>query len=100
VRLYFWSLTAQAETMCASYGLGGGLVPLPDGLEPYSEIIRGDVMREWVSEWGGKANTSRTRKDGRTNLNPVIWQADTGELKASPGWWWLHVGGEPAKYTA
>lgn len=69
---------------------------LPGGLEPMSEVVDDAVVARWMREWGGKANTSRARKDGRTNLNPIVVAGPAIEL----AWWWLHVGGEPAKYTA
>ena len=86
--------------MCASYGLSGGaVVPLPGGLEPISEKVGDHLIAEWMRDWGGKANTSRTRKDGRTNLNPLI-HARGGTRAVELGWWWLHVGGIPAKFMA
>ncbi|UOQ58083.1 SOS response-associated peptidase [Leucobacter allii] len=88
--------------MCASYGLDGSgrRIPMPDDLPPMSEQGPQQLLAEWAAAWGGKANTSRTRKDGRTNLNPIIWQDADGERRLDLAWWWLHVGGQPAKYTA
>lgn len=88
--------------MCASYGLGGGAYD-PDekdeyGLEPLDTREGRAAIDRWMSEWGGKANTSRTQKRG-TNLNPLIL-ADEGERRIELAWWWLHVGGVPAKFTA
>lgn len=85
--------------MCASYGLGRNRTRLPSGLEPTSEHASASPIAEWMNEWGGKASTSRTRKDGRTNLNPLVRVTD-GNRVIELGWWWLHVGGKPAKFTA
>lgn len=88
--------------MCASYGLDGSgqIIPMPEDMEPMSEQSSQLLLAEWAAEWGGKANTSRTRKDKRTNLNPLIWQGSDGARRLDLGWWWLHVGGQPAKFTA
>ncbi|MGO3147982.1 MAG: SOS response-associated peptidase family protein [Leucobacter sp.] len=87
--------------MCGGYGLGGGDgTPLSYDLPPLNERGNQLLISEWLAEWSGKASTSRTRKDGRTNLNPIIWQADDGERRLDLAWWWLHVGGQPAKFTA
>lgn len=87
--------------MCATYGLtpSGEKIMLPGGLEPYSEKVADSIVAEWMRDWGGKANTSRTRKDGRTNLNPIV--RDTGDGPTLElAWWWLHVGGVPAQFMA
>lgn len=93
--------------MCASYGLGGGRRDDGPGtgmkfapVAPLDEPVPAGVVAAWMREWGGKASTSRVRKDGRTNLNPVIWQDAGGMRRVDLGWWWLHVGGAPARFTA
>lgn len=87
--------------MCGGYGLGGGDGrALPFGLAPMDERDSRVLLDEWMQEWRGKATTSRTRKDGRTNLNPLIWQDNAGGRRLDLAWWWLHVGGSPAKFTA
>lgn len=88
--------------MCGSYGLGGYLHPgegPADALPPLDQREQARVIAEWAREWGGKASTSRERRDGRVNLHPLIVPvgAERGLVLA---WWWLHVGGEPAPFTA
>ena len=85
--------------MCASYGLGGGDGrALPYDLPPMSDFENRVLIDEWARSWGGKANTTRSQKRG-VNLNPVI-STDEGGRRVDLAWWWLHVGGVPAKFTA
>ncbi len=85
--------------MCAGYGLGGGRGPLPLDLEPMSEQGNRVLLEEWVQQWRGKANTTRRQKRG-VNLNPIILGEGGGERSLELAWWWLHVGGAPAKFSA
>lgn len=81
--------------MCASYGLGGG--PYGElGLSPLDQRENKVLLNAWANEWGGKANTTRA---GGANLNPVIY-VDGSDRELELAWWWHHVGGQPAKYTA
>lgn len=88
--------------MCASYGLGGGAYNPSDaedfGLEPLDTREGRAVIDEWMREWNGKANTTRSQKRG-VNINPLILPGG-GSRRIELGWWWLHVGGSPAKFTA
>ncbi len=85
--------------MCASYGLGGGDGrALPYDLQPMSDPANMALLAQWATEWGGKANTTRSQKKG-VNLNPVI-SADEHGRRIDLAWWWLHMGGVPAKFTA
>lgn len=100
--------------MCASYGLGGGRrdgespdtsrgAAHPDlphlDLPPLDTRESRELLTEWWRRWGGKANITRTQQRG-TNLNPVITADETGERRLELAWWWLHVGGAPARFTA
>lgn len=83
--------------MCASYGLGGG--PYGElGLSPLDQRENKRLLNEWAAEWSGRANTTRHSKKG-VNLNPVIYVDETGR-EMELAWWWHHVGGKPAQYTA
>lgn len=86
--------------MCASYGLGGGPYDAGEsfGLDPMDQRENRALLNEWAGMWGGKANTTRTSKKG-VNLNPVIYVDEDGRVMEL-AWWWHHVGGRPAKYTA
>jgi len=85
--------------MCGSYGLGGylhrGEEP-DDALPPLDQREAQAAVAQWAREWCGKASTSRTRKDGRTNLHPLIVPDDDGRELAM-AWWWLHRGGKPVE---
>ncbi|GAA1320490.1 SOS response-associated peptidase family protein [Leucobacter albus] len=90
--------------MCAGYGLApsgpnsrrderpGLRGPIPPGDTPAGFAL----IEQWIADRGGKASIT-----GRNalNLNPLIREID-GEREFELGWWWLHVGGAPAKYTA
>jgi len=87
--------------MCASYGLGTGPF-VPDhvfDLEPLDERENRLLLEEWMRDWGGKANTTRSQKRG-VNLNPIILPDADGGRALELAWWWLHVGGVPAKFSA
>ena len=90
--------------MCAGYGMelsgpnsdrserSGLRGPIPPG-----DTAEGRALLEaWVAERGGRARI--TGKHAR-NLNPLI-RVSEGERELALGWWWLHVGGAPAKFTA
>lgn len=87
--------------MCGTYGLGGGTYIEGEtlGLDPLDTRESRVLLEEWMREHGGKANTTRAPKDGHTNLNPVIHAPD-GERVLELAWWWHHVAGQPAPYTA
>lgn len=85
--------------MCASYGLGGG--PYPDDdrwrdIMPFDEKVALADVRAWMAEQ--KHNARITGRNAR-NLNPLIVDA-TGGREVEFAWWWLHIKGEPAKYSA
>ncbi|MBL5973300.1 MAG: DUF159 family protein [Candidatus Leucobacter sulfamidivorax] len=56
--------------------------------------------RRRIEAWAA-ADRGRARITGRIarNLNPLI-HAPRGERELAFGWWWLHVNGRPAEYSA
>lgn len=89
--------------MCAGYGLElrgptsttgervGVLAFVPGRDDDQIELVR-----RWLDEQHGEAKI--TGRNAR-NLNPIIRRGETGTV-AELAWWWLHVGGQPAKFTA
>lgn len=92
--------------MCSRYGIDGSaerearggresrvsFAPIPPLEQPrYAAALEG-----WRRE-----NPQGARITGRhaRNLNPII-HALHGERELTPAWWWLHVGGAPAEYSA
>lgn len=80
--------------MCASYGLepaehGYGIPPLD---EPHNAAR----ILEWIERGRGVAKITGRRAE---NLNPLIVAAD-GARRLELAWWWLHIGGEPARFSA
>ncbi|GAA2830006.1 hypothetical protein GCM10010471_09570 [Leucobacter komagatae] len=55
-----------------------------------------ELVRRWLDEQHGEARI--TGRNAR-NLNPIIRRGEAGP-EAELAWWWLHVGGQPAKFTA
>lgn len=88
--------------MCASYGLGGGVRTEDEAdeydIEPLDTRESRAVIHQWLQEWSGRASTTREQKNG-INRNPLIVQSEGGRA-VELGWWWLHVGGKPARYMA
>lgn len=84
--------------MCASYGLGGGLgeFGLTFDLPPMHEPESREVIAEWIRSSGGTARITGRRA---RNLNPIIHEG-FGERRVDPAWWWLHVGADPAPFSA
>ncbi len=83
--------------MCASYGLGGGRGPLPDGLEPMTHHLSDEMLSDWARRHGGKA--AITGRHAR-NLNPLIHAFD-GRRELALGWWWLWLDDSgPVKFSA
>ncbi|QIM18270.1 SOS response-associated peptidase [Leucobacter coleopterorum] len=84
--------------MCASYGLGGGPheLGLTFDLPPMHEPESRELIAQWARENHSKA--SITGRHAR-NLNPLIHEG-YGERTVELGWWWLHIGSEPAPFSA
>jgi len=73
---------------------GGGVRfrPIPPGEEPRHL----ETLRRWAEAQGGRARiTGRIAQ----NTNPVIHELG-GARVVELAWWWLHVGGAPAEYSA
>lgn len=80
--------------MCASYGLD----PLSDyGLEPLDEREARDALERWIEQRGGNAKITGKKA---LNLNPLITSDETGHRELNLAWWWIHVGNEPAQFSA
>ncbi|MDN5747245.1 MAG: SOS response-associated peptidase [Pseudonocardia sp.] len=87
--------------VCASYGLGGGPYPAegeePDfDLPPLDERENQARLIEWMRE---QQHTARVTGKNARNLNPLITATETGR-RMDFAWWWLHPGGQPAKFSA
>lgn len=84
--------------MCATYGMGGGPhgLGLTFDLPPMHEPDSRALVARWARE-----QRSRARITGRTarNLNPLI-HARSGRRTVELAWWWLHLGGAPAPFSA
>ncbi|MGP5622923.1 SOS response-associated peptidase family protein [Candidatus Corynebacterium faecigallinarum] len=80
--------------MCASYGLA----PLSHyGLEPLDEREARDALERWIEQRGGNAKITGKKA---LNLNPLITSDETGHRELNLAWWWIHVGNEPAQFSA
>lgn len=85
------------DSMCASYGLGGGRGPLPLDLKPLDERDNQVLLHEWMQQRDGVAKI--TGKNAR-NLNPII-RADGDGRTLELAWWWLWLDSSgPVKYSA
>lgn len=91
--------------MCASYGID---LVAETGPAPRVSRVRFGPMpeleapgnRERIEAWAASEG-GRARITGRIarNLNPLI-RARRGARELAFGWWWLHVNGRPAEYSA
>ncbi|MBN9612137.1 MAG: DUF159 family protein [Actinobacteria bacterium] len=86
--------------MCASYGIDFGIYGrgVRPGFAPLSTPSGRVRFEQWGAESGGKASITRRSRRG-VNLNPVVLQRD-GARVLELAWWWFHVAGRPAPYTA
>ncbi len=84
--------------MCASYGLGGGPYGggIPADLPPLDEREVAEDLARWAAE---HRNTARITGKRARNVNPLIRDTGSGR-ELHYGWWWLWVGGAPAKFSA
>lgn len=80
--------------MCASYGLD----PLSTyGLEPLDERETRNALERWIERRGGNAKITGKKA---VNLNPLITSDEDGLRELNLAWWWIHVGNEPAQFSA
>lgn len=84
--------------MCASYGLGGGPhdLELTFDLPPMHEPESRALLAEWARQ---HRSTARITGRNARNMNPLI-HSGFGVPRVDLAWWWLHVGGAPAKFSA
>lgn len=85
--------------MCASYGLGGGPYPDDDrwqAILPFDEKVVLRDVRAWMREG---MNAARITGKNARNLNPIIVDGADGR-DVEFAWWWLHLRGEPATFSA
>ena len=80
--------------MCASYGLEPTM-ELPN-YEPLFQPESQQLLEQWMDQRSGTAKI--TGRKAR-NLNPLI-TAPEGKRQLDLAWWWLHVGDEPAQFSA
>lgn len=67
------------------------------GLEPLDERETRNALERWQKERGGNAKITGKKS---VNLNPLITADETGHRELNLAWWWIHVGNEPAKFSA
>lgn len=83
--------------MCATYGLEAGD---RDGvawdLPPLDLWENAERIADWARN---NANTARITGRHARNLNPLI-RAPQGRRRLEFAWWWLHIGNEPARFSA
>ena len=86
--------------MCATYGLGGGPSPedqeLDLDLPPLNERVNAKQVSLWMDQ---HRHTARITGKNKHNLNPLIRQ-EAGRRQLEFAWWWLHLGGKPAEFSA
>lgn len=86
--------------MCATYGLGGGPSPedqeLNLDLPPLNERVNANQVSQWMDQ---HRHTAQITGKNKHNLNPLIRQ-EAGQRQLEFAWWWLHLGGKPAEFSA
>ena len=80
--------------MCATYGLEPTM-ELPN-YEPLFQPESQQLLEQWMDQRSGTAKI--TGRKAR-NLNPLI-TAPEGQRQLDLAWWWLHLGNEPAQFSA
>lgn len=80
--------------MCATYGLEPTM-ELPN-YEPLFQPESQQLLEQWMDQRSGNAKI--TGRKAR-NLNPLI-TAPEGKRQLDLAWWWLHLGNEPAQFSA
>lgn len=80
--------------MCATYGLEPTM-ELPN-YEPLFQPESQQLLEQWMDE---RSSTAKITGRKARNLNPLI-TAPEGKRQLDLAWWWLHVGDEPAQFSA
>ncbi|MDK4292927.1 SOS response-associated peptidase family protein, partial [Corynebacterium propinquum] len=80
--------------MCATYGLEPTM-ELPN-YEPLFQPESQQLLEQWMDQ---RSSTAKITGRKARNLNPLI-TAPEGKRQLDLAWWWLHVGDEPAQFSA
>lgn len=80
--------------MCATYGLEPTM-ELPN-YEPLFQPESQQLLEQWMDQ---RSSTAKITGRKARNLNPLI-TAPEGKRPLDLAWWWLHVGDEPAQFSA
>ncbi|MDK4257774.1 SOS response-associated peptidase family protein [Corynebacterium propinquum] len=80
--------------MCATYGLEPTM-ELPN-YEPLFQPESQQLLEQWMDQ---RAGTAKITGRKARNLNPLI-TAPEGKRQLDLAWWWLHLGNEPAQFSA
>ncbi len=74
-----------------------------DGLQPYFDLPPMDerenrrLLEQWMDERGSTVKITGAKA---RNLNPLITADEDGHRELGLAWWWIHVGGALAKFSA
>lgn len=80
--------------MCATYGLD----PLREyDLPPLDTQDPRALLETWIEQRRGTAKITGKKA---VNLNPLITADSDGVRQVNLAWWWIHVGNEPANFSA
>ncbi|MCJ7858954.1 SOS response-associated peptidase family protein [Corynebacterium kalidii] len=55
------------------------------------------LLEQWIERRGGNAKITGKKA---LNLNPLITADESGHRELHLAWWWVHVGNEPATFSA
>lgn len=66
-------------------------------LPPLDEQGTRDLLEAWIEQRRGTAKITGKKA---VNLNPLITADGGGGRQVDLAWWWIHVGGAPAKFSA
>lgn len=81
-----------AGHMCATYGLQSFF-----DLQPMDERDNRLLLEQWIEQ---RAGTAKITGKEAVNLNPLITADEDGHRELNLARWWIHVGNEPAKFSA
>lgn len=86
--------------VCATYSLGGDPYPTTGQLKLDLPPLDKRINAEQISTWRKQRNSTATiTGKNERNLNPLIREV-AAERRLEFGWWWLHLGGKPAEFSA